>query len=118
MFGFFKKKREPSAEDFYHCAKDIIDLALLKNDAELAIESLATIPFIIEYLTKEYGLKIGPHSIFAKYLMALQEEELLIIAEMTRSMADTLTRADSTMLKRALILSWFESGEHSPLGEN
>lgn len=132
MFGFFKKNREPSVEDILkkvahrhevgdaisHYAKDIINLATSKSDAEVATYSLTTITVMITDVKTRYHLKVLPDSIFANYLIAFQKEDLLTIAKMTRNMADILNQTDGTFLQGALIYSWFESGEYSSLGGN
>jgi|GEM_PF-3549156 len=115
MFGIFKKKPKHTLQAIFNelgaCAKDIVDAASANNDLEVALKGAATITPILGESKKFFDLEVKPHSIFASYLIALQNQDLSKMAEMTRGMAEALNQLNDIQHKGALIHFWFVGDE-------
>lgn len=116
MFGLFKKKTpQYSIQEVLNqlgaCAGGIIDAASAKNDLEVAFQGAATITPILGESKKFLDLDVKPNTIFARYLIALQKQDLSEMIKMTRGMADALNQVSDIQHKGALIYFWFTGDE-------
>lgn len=115
MFGIFKKKPKHTTQEIFSglgaCAKDIVNAASANTDLEVALKGSGTISAILKTSKQYFNIDAKPNSIFARYLAALQQQDLTKMAEMTRSMADALRQEDDIQRKGALIYFWFVGNE-------
>lgn len=109
--AYSASKSKQSTQDIFSnlgvFAGDIIDLASAGDDFEVALKGSALIGTIIGGAKKYLGLEVESNSIFARYLIALQENDLIKMTEMTREMADALSQISDVQHKGALMHYWF-----------
>lgn len=115
MFGIFKKKPEYSLEDICDqlgvLAKHINYTASEGSDLKAVLKRAALISAVITESKKFFALEVKPNTIFARYLIALQEHDISKMEEMTKNMADALNKVSEIRLKGTLIYFWFNGNE-------
>lgn len=115
MFGLFRRKPKYTAQQIFEqlgeSAKGIMSAATETDDIMVALKGAAVVSVIIKESKRCFGLNVRTDTIFARLVLAVQEEDLTKMAEMTKEMANALGQVQDPIHRGGLIYFWFNGDE-------
>lgn len=111
MFGLFRRKPKYTGqqvlEQLGESAKGIVSAAAESSDLMIGLKGAATIAAIIRESNRCFGINVKEDTIFARFVLAIQNEDLATMTEMTKEMANALEQVGDPLQRGGLVYFWF-----------
>lgn len=89
MFGLFRRKPKYTGqqilEQLGESAKGIVSAAAESSDLMIGLKGAATIAAIIKESDRCFGINVKDGTLFARFILAIQDEDLATMTEMGSS---------------------------------
>ncbi|OGT00381.1 MAG: hypothetical protein A3F73_06185 [Gallionellales bacterium RIFCSPLOWO2_12_FULL_59_22] len=121
MFSLFRRKPKYTGqqilEQLGESAMGIVSAVAESSDLMIGLKGAATVAMIIRESDRCFGISIKEGTVFERFALAIQDEDLATMTEMTKEMANALEQADGQLQRGGLIHFWFNGYNWSGLND-